>query len=305
MYLEFFQLKQKPFALTPNTQLYFNQHSHREALNTMLVALRHSEGFIKIVGEVGTGKTLLCRKLLSMLDETFIAAYIPNPYLTPEELKSFVAEELGIKFDRRIPSYKLLSIIYRRLMQLAKLGKQVVLVVDEAQAMPRETIESLRLLTNLETEQRKLLQVVLLGQPELDNLLNRPDLRQLKQRIVFADKLVPLSHRGTINYVTYRLRAAGAKSQLFSHGALRLLAFASGGIPRLINILSHKAMMFAYGRGDPQITALHLARAISDTEESRRFGKLLAWRWNWLWPAVAGALLVSFAFPTWLWAIAS
>ena len=301
MYLDFYQLKQKPFALTPNTQLYFNQHSHREALNTMLVALRHSEGFIKIIGEVGTGKTLLCRKLLAMLDDSFIAAYIPNPYLTPDELKSFVAEELGIKFDPKLPSYKLLSFIYRRLMQLAKDGKQVVLLVDEAQAMPRETIESLRLLTNLETEQRKLLQVVLLGQPELDNLLNRPDLRQLKQRIVFADKLVPLSKRGTMNYVTYRLRAAGSRSQLFNQSALRLLAFASGGVPRLINIIAHKALLFAYGRGDQQVTAFHVARAVNDTEESRRFGKLLAWRWHWLWPAIAGVAMVGVVVPSWLW----
>ena len=300
MYLDFYQLHQKPFALTPNPRLYFNQHSHREALNTMLVALRHSEGFIKVVGEVGTGKTLLCRKLLSLLDDSFIAAYIPNPYLTPEELKCFVAEELGIKFDRRIPSYKLLSIIYRRLMQLAKTGKQVVLVVDEAQAMPRETIESLRLLTNLETEQRKLLQVVLLGQPELDNLLNRSDLRQLKQRIVFSDRLVPLSYQGTINYVSYRLRAAGCQKQLFNKSALRLLAFASGGVPRLINILAHKALLFAYGRGDPQVTALHLARAIHDTEESKRLGKCLAWRWSWLWPAMGGlSVLLAIMLP-WL-----
>ncbi len=300
MYLDFYQLQQKPFSLTPNTRLYFNQHSHREALNTMLVALKHSEGFIKIVGEVGTGKTLLCRKLLSLLDNTFIAAYIPNPYLTPEELKCFVAEELGIKFDRRIPSYKLLSIIYRRLMQLASKGKQVVLVVDEAQAMPRETIESLRLLTNLETEQRKLLQVVLLGQPELDNLLNRSDLRQLKQRIVFSDRLVPLSQKGTINYITYRLRAAGCKTQLFNPRALRLIAYASGGIPRLVNILAHKALMSAFGKGDPQVTTRHVAQAIYDTEESRRLGKLLAWRWHWLWPAMGGIGALSLGLYPWL-----
>ena len=299
MYLNFYQLKQKPFALTPNTQLYFNQHSHREALNTMLVALRHSEGFIKIVGEVGTGKTLLCRKLLSMLDDSFIAAYIPNPYLTPEELKCFVAEELGIEFDRQIPSYKLLSIIYRRLMQLARDGKQVVLVVDEAQAMPRETIESLRLLTNLETEKRKLLQVVLLGQPELDTLLNRKDLRQLKQRIVFSDKLMPLSRAGTVNYVTYRLKAAGCQSQLFNRRALNLIAYASGGVPRLINILAHKALLYAFGRGDQQITTKHVAKAINDTEESNRLGKLLAWRWHWLWPAIASVAAVGLLAPTW------
>lgn len=300
MYTEFFNLQQKPFALTPNTQLYFNQHSHREALNTMLVALKHSEGFIKIVGEVGTGKTLLCRKLLSLLGKSFIAAYIPNPYLTPDELKCFVAEELGIKFDRRIPSYKLLSIIYRRLMQLAKKGKQVVLVVDEAQAMPRETIESLRLLTNLETEQRKLLQVVLLGQPELDNLLNRPDLRQLKQRIVFSDTLAPLTRKGTINYVCYRLRAVGCNKELFNRRALKMLATASGGIPRLINVLAHKALLSAYGCGDTQVTSRHVARAISDTEESRWRGKYFLQRWKWLLPTVASFVGIAIATLPWL-----
>ena len=146
----------------------------------MLVALKHSEGFIKITGEVGTGKTLLCRMLLSSLGNNFITAYIPNPYLTPEELKGFVATEIGVDDHEGLPAHELISAIYRKLMQLHRNGKQVVLVVDEGQAMPRETIEALRLLTNLETEKRKLLQVVLLGQPELDQLLSRPDLRQLK-----------------------------------------------------------------------------------------------------------------------------
>ena len=193
MYQDFFRFKQPPFALTPNTEFYFNQDSHRDALNTMLVALRQCEGFIKIVGEVGTGKTLLCRKLLGLLEGKFITAYIPNPYLSPEELKLFVAEEIGIRVDGNLPSYKLLSLIYRRLIQLARAGRQVALVIDEAQAMPRETIEALRLLTNLETEKRKLLQVVLLGQPELDVMLSRSDLRQLKQRIVFSERLKPFS----------------------------------------------------------------------------------------------------------------
>lgn len=291
MYQEFFQFRQMPFTLTPNTEFFFNQHSHREALNTMLVALRHSEGFIKIVGEVGTGKTLLCRKLLSLLDDHFLTAYIPNPYLTPAELKAFVAEEIGIKVDHRIPSYKLLSFIYRRLIQLARAGKQVVLVIDEAQAMPRETIEALRLLTNLETERRKLLQVVLLGQPELDVLISRPDLRQLKQRIVFADKLRPFTIQGAANYVRHRIRAAGSDKELFSRSALRLLAVASGGTPRLINILAHKSLLTAYGKGDPQVRPAHVARAIADTEESRRLGKVLAWQRYWLWPSIATASL--------------
>lgn len=291
MYQDFYRFEEMPFTLTPNTQFFFNQHSHREALNTMLLALRHSEGFIKIVGEVGTGKTLLCRKLLSLLDQHLITIYIPNPYLTPEELKSFIAEELGITLDRGIPSYKLLSLIYRHLMQLAEDGKQLVLVIDEAQAMPRKTIESLRLLTNLETERRKLLQVVLLGQPELDVLLDRPDLRQLKQRIVFSEHLRPLSTAGTAGYVRHRLAAAGCKTELFTKSALRLLAVASGGIPRLINILAHKSLLVAYGRSEPQVKTRHVARAMADTAESRWQGKLFAWRWRLLAP-VAGAASV-------------
>ncbi|MEX1033874.1 MAG: AAA family ATPase [Cellvibrionaceae bacterium] len=297
MYKEFYKFKEMPFTLTPNTQFFFNRHSHREALNTMLLALRHSEGFIKIVGEVGTGKTLLCRKLLSLLDGHLMTVYIPNPYLTPAELKAVVAEELGIRSELNIPAYKLPGIIYRRLIQLARLGKQVVLVIDEAQAMPRETIESLRLLTNLETERRKLLQVVLLGQPELDVLLNRPDLRQLKQRIVFSERLRPFSAKGTAHYVRHRLLAAGCTAELFSGGALRLLAFASGGTPRLINILAHKGLLAAYGRGDQQVKASHLARAVADTEESRWQGKLLAWRWRLLAPVAGAFLLLVAALP--------
>lgn len=293
MYQDFYRFEEMPFTLTPNTQFFFNQHSHREALNTMLLALRHSEGFIKIVGEVGTGKTLLCRKLLSLLDKQLITVYIPNPYLTPEELKAVVAEELGIALDPKLPSYKLLSLIYRRLIQLAEDSKQVVLVIDEAQAMPRATIESLRLLTNLETEKRKLLQVVLLGQPELNVLLDRPDLRQLKQRIVFSEHLRPFSRAGTANYVRHRLLAAGCKTELFSNGALRLLAFASGGIPRLINILAHKSLLAAYGRGEPQVKTRHVAKAMADTEESRWQGKLFAWRWRLLAPVAGAASVVA------------
>lgn len=291
MYQDFYRFQEMPFTLTPNTQFFFNQHSHREALNTMLLALRHSEGFIKIVGEVGTGKTLLCRKLLSLLDKELVTIYIPNPYLSPEELKACVAEELGIELDPSIPSYKILGLIYRRLMQLAEDSKQVVLVIDEAQAMPRATIESLRLLTNLETERRKLLQVVMLGQPELDVLLDRPDLRQLRQRIVFSEHLRPFSRAGSASYVRHRLLAAGCKTELFSKGALRLLAFASGGIPRLINVLAHKSLLAAYGRGEPQVNTRHVARAMADTEECRWRGKLFTWRWRLLAP-LAGAASV-------------
>ncbi len=294
MYEKFFQLQEKPFSLTPDTQFYFNKQSHRSALNTLLVALRHCEGFIKIVGEVGTGKTLLCRKLLNTLDANYYTAYIPNPYLTPDELKVFLAEEIGAPVTAGMPSHHLLGEINKRLVQLAQQKRQVVLVIDEAQAMPRETIESLRLLTNLETEKRKLLQVVLLGQPELDVMLSRPDLRQLKQRIVFSERLYPFDWKGVNTYIDFRLASAGSNDPtLFSGYAKALLFFATGGIPRLINILAHKAMIAAYGRGDKKIKGVHMAKAIADTAESRWLGRLLSWRWHWLWPAMglASAIL--------------
>ncbi|WP_245929376.1 ExeA family protein [Agarilytica rhodophyticola] len=280
MYQDFFQLEEAPFSLTPDTTFFINQQSHRDALNTMLVALKHCEGFIKVVGEVGTGKTLLCRILLSHLNKGFVTAYIPNPFLSPSELKAFFAQEIGVDYRRDIPAHELMSRIYRRLMQLARNNKQVVLIVDEAQAMPRETIESLRLLTNLETEKRKLLQVVILGQPELDSLLSRSDLRQLKQRIIFSERLHPFSMSGVREYVLHRINSVGGSSELFTLNALRLLYYGSGGVPRLINILAHKALISAFGKGNKKVTSWHVAKAIADTQESHWLGKLCSFHWR-------------------------
>ncbi len=277
MYQDYFHFEEPPFSLTPDTSFFLNQQSHRDALNTMLVALKHCEGFIKIVGEVGTGKTLLCRILLSRLNSDFVTAYIPNPYLTPEELKGFVAQEINADVTDNMPAHELMSAVYRRLLQLARNNKQVVLVVDEAQAMPRETIECLRLLTNLETEKRKLLQVVMLGQPELDSMLSRADLRQLKQRIIFSENLQPFSKQGVLDYIKHRLQSAGnVRGDIFSKNAMRLVYFGSGGIPRLINILAHKALISAYGKGHRRVNTWHVAKAIADTQESRWLGKLCA-----------------------------
>lgn len=277
MYQHFFGFSEPPFSLTPDTSFFINQQSHRSALNTMLVALKHCEGFIKITGEVGTGKTLLCRILLSRLHHNSVTAYIPNPYLTPEELKAYVAQEIQADYGKGMDAPEILNAIYRRLLQLARQDKQVVLVVDEAQAMPRETIECLRLLTNLETEKRKLLHVVILGQPEFNQLLSRPDLRQLKQRIIFSEELKPFTRLGVKEYIVHRLRVAGCENpRLFSTLAFLMVYLGSGGIPRLINILCHKALICAYGKGDTRITTWHIAKAIADTSESHWFGKLCA-----------------------------
>ncbi len=302
MYRQHFGLKERPFSLTPDTQFFFDNKNHREVLNTMLLALRHSEGFIKIVGEVGTGKTLLCRKLLRGLGDNILTAYIPNPYLTPDELKWFVAEEIGVEHNHDTPSYQLLRDIYNRLIELARNKRQVVLVVDEAQAMPRETIEALRLLTNLETEKRKLLQVVLIGQPELDELLKRSDLRQLKQRIVFSEYLASFDRASTERYLKHRLLRAGHSSgQLFSRSAVSLLYKASNGVPRLINIMAHKALLCTFGKGHVQVSRADMAKAVCDTDESCRLGKFLSDPYHWLWPIVGGlSAVIAVSVPHWL-----
>jgi MSHA biogenesis protein MshM len=290
MYWQHFGLVEHPFSLTPDTQFYFNSQSHRGVLNTLLLALTHSEGFIKVVGEVGTGKTLLSRKLLASLNDNFITAYIPNPYLTPDELKRFLAEEIGI-------SYQLLKDINLRLIELAQQKRQVVLIVDEAQAMPRETIEALRLLTNLETEKKKLLQVVLFGQPELDELLSRPDLRQLKQRIVFSEYQQAMSAPAMRGYLLHRLHSSGySGAALFSRQALSLLYSASGGVPRLINIIAHKSLLAAYGQGRDRVSRKHMISAIVDTTESKALGRLLVYRDYWLWPILTAAMVAAVLF---------
>ena len=278
MYLDHFEFNELPFSITPDTQFFLNQQTHREALNTMLVALKHCEGFIKVIGEVGTGKTLLCRKLLASLNTTFVSVYIPNPYLTPNELKSYIASEISAECNQEMAAHQIVSAIYRRLMQLHRAGKQVVLIVDEAQSMPIETIECLRLLTNLETEKRKLFQVVILGQPELDTILSRTDLRQVKQRIIFSEYLKPLSVTGVNKYISHRLVSAGVDAKIFDSFSKYLIYMGSGGIPRLVNIICHKSLICAYGKGHNRISIWHAAKAIADTQESHWFGKLCAWQ---------------------------
>jgi MSHA biogenesis protein MshM len=197
-----------------------------------------------------------------------------------------LAEELGIEFARNTGQHRLLKLITDRLIELAGLGKQVVLLLDEAQAMPDDSLEALRLLTNLETEKRKLLQVVLFGQPELDTRLTQRKLRQLKQRIVFSYQLTPLDRSALGEYVRHRLQVAGYKnaSTLFLPGAIRQLHRSSRGIPRLVNLLCHKALMAAYGTGEDHVSRAHVRRAAKDTEDVTR----PASRWLRLASACAG-----------------
>jgi MSHA biogenesis protein MshM len=270
MYLEHFGLEQAPFTITPDTGFFLDHGSHREAMNVLQLALQSGEGFIKVTGEVGTGKTLLCRRLLNTLDDNFVTAYIPNPCLNPVALRMALAEELGIGFARNIGQHRLLQQITQCLIKLNAAGKQVVLLLDEAQSIPDESMEALRLLTNLETEKDKLLQVVLFGQPELDHRLQQFHMRQLRQRILFNYTLQPLDRETLDIYLNHRLLVAGYRgAPLFTRSALKLLYRNSRGIPRLANILCHKALLSAYGRGDRIIRPLHIRHASADTEDVR------------------------------------
>lgn len=268
MYLSHFKLNELPFSLTPNTQFYYQSAGHSDALNTLILHLKNGEGFIKVTGNVGSGKTLLCRMLLENLGDDFYTAYIPNPDIESVTLRKHLAKELGIPEENFSDQHALLTAINERLMELHRTAKKVVLVVDEAQALPTESLETLRLLTNLETPSSKLLQIVLFGQSELDARLKQGSLRQLKQRIGFSNQLPLMKYSELAAYVNHRLQVAGfsANKPLFTHAALWLLFHKSHGVPRLINIFCHKALMSAYGHGRQKVILSDVRRACKDTE---------------------------------------
>lgn len=269
MYLAHFGLLETPFGITPDTLFVFSAAAHQEALNMLMVGVRSGEGFMKVTGEVGTGKTLLCRRFLATLGNRVRAAYVPNPQMEPRALLAQVAEELGAEEAK--DAAKLIKSINLRLLQLANEGITPVLCIDEAQTMPRLTLESLRLLSNLETEKRKLIQIILFGQPELDEMLAAPSSRQLLQRIVYSYRLPMLSRTEMTHYLNHRLRIAGYRGEpLFQEPALRSLYQYSGGTPRLINMLAHKSLMACFGEGKRSIERVHVKRAARDTEGAKR-----------------------------------
>ena len=271
VYTAHFGLSEAPFTTTPDLRFFFAHESCQIALSTLMVAIRSGEGFTKVTGEVGTGKTLLCRKFLSTLDENFVTAYIPNPYLEPMTLLLAVADELGVPYPVNVTQHQLLKALTKFLIETySHYQCTVVVCLDEAHALPTETLEALRLLSNLETPRRKLLQLVLFGQPELDQRLDHPSIRQLKQRISFSCRLQALDAQGIEYYITHRLSMAGYRgARLFSPQSLRLIYKASAGVPRLVNILAHKALMAAFGEGAHLITDKHVRLAIDDTESVR------------------------------------
>lgn len=269
MYTRHFSLREAPFSITPDSAFFYPHEGAQAALNMLLVALRSGEGFLKIVGEVGCGKTVLCRQLLKILQGECVTAYIPNPDMGPDDLLMALIRELGVEVPPPLNRHKVLNALHECLLRHAEAGRRVVVCIDEAQAIPVRTVESLRLLSNLETEKRKLLQLVLLGQPELDEKLSRPEIRQLLQRITFSEYLGPMAAHRVPAYLAHRLATAALSeatdSKVFEADAAQSIAGFSEGVPRLVNILAHKCLMLAYGENEHRVNVRHVRLAAADT----------------------------------------
>lgn len=273
MYLSHFGLAAAPFSLTPDTRSFFGVRSHVEAINTCVSAMAMGEGLVKVTGEVGTGKTMVCRLVLKALGDNFTLVFLPNPANTVAGLHRLIADELGI--DTGVSEDKLLGAIQQAAILAARENKPIVILCDEAQAMPDAVLEAIRLLGNLETEQRKLIQLIMFGQPELDERLAQHTMRQLLQRITFSAGLTPLSYAETSAYIDHRLKEQGALP-LFSAWAKRRIWVASKGIPRLIHQLCHKALLLSFGWGKRRVNTHAVRLAIKDTPLARQHSALQA-----------------------------
>jgi general secretion pathway protein A len=289
MYASFFGLNEKPFSITPDPHYLFLSERHAEALAHLVYGINEAGGFIQLTGEVGTGKTTVVRSLLAQAPKHAEIALILNPRMTPSEFLLAICEELGLTVQAGSQgSLKdLVDLLSQHLLKSHAEGKRIVLVVDEAQNLAAEVLEQVRLLTNLETETQKLLQIILIGQPELRELLDRVELRQLAQRITGRYHLDPLSGDEAAAYVRHRLRVAGATREVFSSGALREVQRLSGGVPRLINIISDRALLGAFTEDRHLVSASVVRRAAGEV-----FGKHVQPRWI---PWAAGSAVAAMA----------
>jgi len=255
MYSVHFGISESPFALTPDPRFLFLSRRHQEALAHLLYGMGEKGGFVQLTGEVGTGKTTLCRSLLEQVPDRVNVALILNPKLTAIELVASVCDELHVSYPSGTDSLKaLIDLLNYSLLETHSKGLRTVLIIDEAQNLSSEALEQVRLLTNLETTTKKLLQIILIGQPELQTLMARPELRQLAQRITARYHLTPLSFEESGAYILHRLEVVGCKRHLFTRSSLRLVHKLSGGIPRLINVICDRAMLGAYVRQDERIS---------------------------------------------------
>jgi len=272
MYGQFYRLKEEPFNITPDPRYWFVAAHHQEALNYLLYGIRQRRGFILLTGEVGAGKTTLCRVLLDRLGDGFHTALILNPLLSETQLLRAALAEFGIT-TKQLDRLRCLEMLNQFLLEVSAGGKDAVLIVDEAQDMPDKTLEMARLLSNLETERQKLLQIVLVGQPELRDKLDKPKFRQLAQRITVRYHLGKLSREETQDYLNHRLRVAGADGQVsdvvrFDPEAVKEIYEFSGGTPRLINAVSDKALLAGYVYNTWQIDRGLVKTAIRELREA-------------------------------------
>jgi general secretion pathway protein A len=297
MYTSFFGLQEKPFAITPDPRYLYLSERHAEALAHLLYGINEAGGFIQLTGEVGTGKTTVIRSLLEQLPGHAEVALILNPRITPPEFLLTICEELHLQVppESRNSTKALMDQLGHYLLEAHARGRRVVLIVDEAQNLSFETLEQVRLLTNLETATTKLLQIILIGQEELRALLEQPDLRQLAQRITGRYHLSPLSIEETAGYVKHRMRVAGATAEAFTPGALREIHRLSNGIPRVINVVSDRALLGAFTREDHRVGASYIRQAASEV-----YGRPIPAPWlRWATAGAVAAALALVAFGAW------
>lgn len=293
MYKEYFGFKEEPFSIAPDPQFLYMSEKHREALAHLIYGMKTDSGFVLLTGEVGTGKTTVCRCLLNQIPENSEVAFILNPKLSVPELLATICDELGIGYPPETSSIKVfVDRLNLFLLDAHSRDKRVILIIDEAQNLSVEVLEQIRLLTNLETDKRKLLQVILLGQPELNHLLERPELRQLSQRVTARYHLEPLLQRHLSDYLNYRLAKAGVERPLFSSGAIKKLYHLSGGVPRLINLISDRALLGAYAHGEHEVSSKLLTQAAREIFGSSRKQRIAG---KWLFLATLFLVLVAVA----------
>lgn len=270
MYNPHFGLKEPPFKITPNTDFFFSGGNRGAVLDALAYAITNGEGIVKVVGEVGSGKTMLCRMLQTILPEKIESIYLANPSVAPEEVLHAIAFDLQLKLPKNADRLKVMQILQAYLLSRHAEGRQVVIFVEEAQSMPLATLEEIRLLSNLETKQDKLLQIVLFGQPELDVNLSERQIRQLRERITHSFYLQPLASKDIAEYLMLRLRTAGYHgAPLFSDAAIKKLASATKGLVRRVNILADKSLLAAFADNAHQVTLKHVKAAIQDSEFGR------------------------------------
>jgi len=266
MYLDHFGLREAPFRITPHTDFFFQGANRGATLEALLYAITHDEGIVKVSGEVGSGKTMLCRVLMERLPSTVETIYLANPSLSRDEILFAIGDELKLELDKGRMT-RVLRALQDHLIKLFGEGRRVVVLIDEAHAMPDESLEEIRLLSNLESNRHKLLQMVLFGQPELDKHLSTDGMRQLKERITHSFRLEPLVRSDIDSYIDFRMRAAGYRGpKVFNPGAVRLVASASQGLTRRVNILADKSLLAAFALGAHAVTETEVKRAVRDSE---------------------------------------